>query len=334
MVSSLFLVPFALSKLNNQCSVWSDIQTGGNVADVRWYTVEEYHAVIRQEWDAVVFNRGIGNGYPEIKAGKRVLWTHDLVHGNHAPFPNLLKSLSATVFMSRYAERIWRTYYPQIGRSFLIPNGVDKELFYPRDKDLNYMIFMSAPNRGLDKLGIIYDAVKTKFPSIRLRAFSNMDVMHPGDREAKGYIPHEDMGSPFGTKWQPLGESGVEISDPLPQPQIAVEVGKAGLMVLPTGYPEICSNSILQSLASGTPVVTTGNLGSACEWIKSGWNGGLTTTHLEDYAVCLMEIMRWCIKILGNRKLHINMIRNARKTKGIYTWDEIGLLWNKMLHRI
>ncbi len=30
----------------------------------------------------------------------RIMWTHDLVHGGHAPNPQNLKALKATVFMS------------------------------------------------------------------------------------------------------------------------------------------------------------------------------------------------------------------------------------------
>ena len=336
MISSLFLIPDALSKLNNQVSVWSDVENGGiTPSGVRWATVEDYDAIVAHSWDFLVFNRGMGNGLPEIKAKHRILWTHDLVHGGHAPYPNLLKSLSATVFMSRYAERIWRIYYPQIGRSFLIPNGVDKNLFYPREKDLSYLIYISAPNRGLHRLGIIFKSIKTKINrELKFRAYSNMSILHPGDREAKDDIKHEDGGEGWGTKYDPQEMNEVEILDPLPQIQISEELGRAGLMILPTGFPEICSNAILQSLASGTPIVTTGNLGSVSEWIKDGWNGALTKTHLEDYAVHLMEIMRLTIKVLSDEKLHLNMIHHAPKTKGLLSWEKIGLLWNTMLHRI
>ncbi|MHB8123100.1 MAG: glycosyltransferase [Desulfuromonadaceae bacterium] len=329
MVSSLFLVPDVLSKLNHDVAVWSDAKQGGTTAaGVRWYTVDDYHEIASRKYDFLILNRGIGDGLPEIRARHRILWTHDLVHGGHAPNPEYLKALSATVFMSKYAERIWRLYYPQIGRSFTIPNGVDKAVFHPREKDLNYLIFISAPNRGLHRLGIIYDAVKKKTGlPVYMKAFSNMAVLHPADSDEGKFIPHEDGGEPFGTKYE---AGGVQVLDPLPQPLLAEELGKAGLMILPTGYPEICSNAILQSLESGTPIVTTGNLGSAGEWIKHEKNGYLTKTHLEDYAVHLMEIMRGAAGILTNTQKHKKMIKNAERTK-IHTWEEIGTTWANML---
>jgi glycosyltransferase involved in cell wall biosynthesis len=314
-------------------SVWSDAEKGGTTpAGVRWHTVEDYDEVVRQGYDFLILNRGIGNGLPEVKAKHRVLWTHDLPHGGMAPRPEFLKALSATVFMSKYAERVWRLYYHQIGRSFLIPNGVDKEMFHPQKKDLNYLIFISAPNRGLDKLGVIYASIKKKVGRpLYMRAYSNMKILHPHDQEGDDIIRHEDGSVHFGQKYRNAAESGVEILDPLPQPLLAEELGRAGLMIMPTGYPEICSNAILQALASGVPIVTTGNLGSATEWIRHGWNGALTTTHLEDYTVHLIEIMRGAVVILENEKLHRAMIKNAERTKGIKTWEEIGTLWVRML---
>jgi glycosyltransferase involved in cell wall biosynthesis len=178
---------------------------------------------------------------------------------------------------------------------------------------------------------MIYESVKKKTGlPVAMKAFSNMAVLHPADREAKGDIPHEDGGEPFGTKWQASEDCGVQVFNPLPQPLIAEELGRAGLMILPTGYPEICSNAVLQSLASGTPIVTTGNLGSAPEWVKHGKNGFLTTTHLEDYAICLMEMMRGTVDILKDKKKHLKLIKNAERTK-IETWEEIGTTWQRML---
>ena len=331
MVTSLFRVPDALSQLGIQTSVFSDILQGGQSGNTAWYTVEEYETVANVAWDFIVFNRGIGNLLPEFKAKHRILWTHDLVHGGFARNPQHLKALSATVFMSKYAERIWRLYYRQIGRSFIIPNGVDKDIFYPREKDLDYMIFISAPNRGLKRLPPIFETVRQRFNGrpLRLVAYSNMKVLHPKDTSVNDGA--DDIYSPI---YEDAIAQGVDVRDPVPQPKLAEELGRAGMMVLPTGYPEICSNAVLQSLASGTPIITTGNMGSACEWVKHRWNGILTKTHLEDYAIHMMEIMRGVAEVLADEKLHRRLIRNAAKTKGIYTWKEIGKRWKTMLDRL
>src|SRR3990167_10438182 len=147
MVSSLFKISDYLSSVGHQVFVLSDIQSAGKTrAGMIW--THEYYG----QYDYLICNRGTHDGYPDIKARRRILWTHDLPHNGFIPEPKTIKAFAATVFMSQYAERIWRAFYPTIGRSFMIPNGVDKTLFFPRPKLPGFLIFASAPNRGLKKL--------------------------------------------------------------------------------------------------------------------------------------------------------------------------------------
>ena len=103
-------------------------------------------------------------------------------------------------------------------------------------------------------------------------------------------------------------------------------------MIIPSDLPEICSNIVLQSLACGTPVITTGNLGSAPEWINKK-NGRLTKFKSNDYMIYQMEIMRHAVEILEDEYIHRRLINGAINTK-IYTWDEIGAKWWKMLRKL
>ena len=323
MVTSLFKVSDYLSHNGNDVYVISDIKEGGKTrSGVKWINGTEDFPT---DCDFLVCNRGVGSGYSDIKARHRILWTHDLPHAGFIPEPKTIKAFSATVFMSRYAERVWRDFYRDIGRSFLIPNGVDKGIFFPRQKDFNYLIFASAPNRGLSRLPFLFDCIESRIKRpIRMKAFSNLKKLHPGE------VGSEDG---FSAVYNQITESRVELCDPVPQRQLSEELGRAGLMIMPTDYPEICSNIILQSLACGTPVVTTGQLGSSCEWIKDGWNGSLTKWTPADYMVYQVDLIRWAVKILENESLHHRMMNNAAKTK-IHTWDQIGDLWNTMLSRL
>ena len=163
MVTSLFRVSDALSQLGNEVFVLADIKHDGvTEAGTIWCAMDGSCWLKGEDWDFLVLNRGIGEGYVGLGAKHRILWTHDLPHNGFIAEPKMMHAFSAVVFMSRYAEHIWRSFYQTIGKSFLIPNGVDKELFYPREKDLNYLIYGSAPNRGLKRLSLIFDAVKTK----------------------------------------------------------------------------------------------------------------------------------------------------------------------------
>jgi len=326
MVSSLFKVSDYLSSRGHDVYVVADIkQLGTTKHGTRWinYRIEE-------KFDFLIVNRGVGDGYPEVTAKHRILWTHDLPHAGFIHNPKTIKAFT-TVFMSDYAERIWRDFYKDIGKSFTIPNGVDKSLFYPRDKDLGYMIFASAPNRGLKRLPFIFDCIENRMKKpIRMSAYSNLKKLHPGEVDPEIRDEEEDG---FSIIYNRVAESKVSLFDPIPQKQLADKFGCASLMILPTDYPEICSNTILQALSSGIPIVTTGNLGSAGEWIRNGWNGFITKWHPVDYMVYQVELIRHVVRILEDEKLHRKMIENAARTK-IYSWEEIGKKWDRMLHRL
>ena len=320
MVSSLFAVSDGLAELGHKTAVCSGIE-GITSAGTRW--IPEYDG---REYDVLVCNRGTGGGYPDIRANRRVLWTHDLPHNGFISNPKTVNAFAGVVYMSQYAKRIWHTFYQTLSapRSFIIPNGVNTEVFYPRVKDLDYLIYISNPNRGLERLPLIYEATRTRLRrDIRMRAYSNGAVLHPNEGEDNNEL-----------KYKSCLEAGIELLDPVPQPELAEELGRAGAMVLPSSYPEICSNAVLQSLASGTPVFTTGNLGATCEWVRHGRNGMLTQFQPHDYMVYQLEMVRNLVNVLSNPRIHHKMMMKSAQSKGIYTWKQVAKMWNRKLNQL
>lgn len=329
MVTSLFKVSDYLSYKGHNVTVIGDIQSSGKTREgTIWMNINTSDRLIEREvFDAFITNRGVGDGHDIVRAKRRILWTHDLPHSGFVMEPKTLRAFDGVVFMSDYAERVWRHYFLTIGKSFRIPNGVDKKMFHPREKDLDTLIFASAPNRGLKRLPFIYEAVKARAGRpIRMKVYSNMKALHPNE-------VRNDEEDGYSLYYKECQEVGIDIQDPIPQPELAEELGRAGLMVMPTDYPEICSNVILQSLASGTPIVTTGGIGSAGEWIKHRKNGYLTLFQPVDYMIHTVEMVRGIVGILITRKLHEKMIKRAAKTK-IFTWEEIGTKWDKMIGKL
>ena len=313
MVSSLFQVTDYLASRGHDVTVLSDIEsTGATKAGTKW--LHEAWG----EYDWLVCNRGVGDGYPLIRAKRRALWTHDLPHNGFISEPKTIRAFARVVFMSSYAARVWRKFYRDIGASIVIPNGVDKRLFYPREKDLDTIIYASAPNRGLDKLPIILDAIRSRTGrGIQLQAYSNLSSLHPGEGKDE-------------FDYKAVKDSSVELHDPVPQDVLAGKMGQAGLMILPSDYPEICSNIVLQALASGIPIITTGSLGATPEWVRHGWNGLLTEFQPHDYMIHLVEIVRHAVQVLERPWLHRWLMFGARNTQ-VFSWQEIGRQWEHML---
>jgi len=325
MVTSLFKVSDHLAASGFDVEVLSDIEVGGITnAGVEWINAETDWPSASKCYDVLIANRGVGSGYDAIDARRRVLWTHDLPHSGFIPNPQTIKAFDVTVFMSKYAERVWRAFYKTIGRSTTIPNGVEKRDFYYDSylKNENYLIYASAPNRGLNKLPFIFDALQSALPTrpLRMRAYSSMSVLHPGEAD-------------YDIDYKEFEDSDVELLEPIPQREFAAQLREASLMVLPSNYPEICSNTILQSLSCGTPIITTGNLGSAGEWVRHGRTGMLAEWMPADYMIFWLEIIRNATEVLQRQKLHQSMMRRAAKVK-IQSWQETGALWMNMLKRL
>lgn len=313
MVASLFKVSDYLARKGHDVTVLSDIKCTGVTPDgVKW---------LHETWgqyDALVCNRGVGDGYPQIDAKRRILWTHDLPHSGFIPNPKTIRGFDRTVFMSRYAERIWRTFYKDIGRSVIIPNGVDRGLFFDRGKVKDYLIYASAPNRGLEWLPFIQDAVQTRIGrKVHLVAYSNLAKLHP--KEGKDTFDYKS-----------IEESDVNLRDPVPQRKLAEELGKAVGLVMPSDYPEICSNVILQALASSTPVFTTGGLGYVDEWVKHGKNGFTTRFGPWDYMTYQVEFIRNLVDYLGSNELQRKVQDRAALTR-VWNWDQVGAAWHRLV---
>ena len=323
MVSSLFYVTDRLAARGFEVVVWGTLDAA-TTAGVRWTTEPEDDAA------AIIFNRGMADGHPALGSGHRFLWAHDLPHIGFCPDPRRMRSLTGLVSMSQYADRVWRAMFDYAGRSTVIPNGVEKQLFKPAaHKDHGLLLYASAPNRGLWRLPLIYDAIKSRHAGYQTRfhAYSNMRTQHPGEiRET------EDN---YELDYSTCEEVGIRRMDPIPQADLAIEMGKAGMMILPTNYPEICSNIVLQSLCCETPVITTGLIGSTGEWLEHDKNALLTKYAPRDYMVYQKEVIMYALEALGSTKLWKKLQRGARKTARtqILSWDDVADRWAKMVRR-
>jgi len=332
-VNSLYLLPVELTKLGYRCYVLGRIKTPGVLeCGVQWLNKTDYPGAV----DYLVCNRGTSDGYPYIRAKHRILWTHDLPHTGFCETPKLLKAFSATVFMSKYGERAWRFLYKTIGKGWIIPNAVDRSVFKPgkeEDRDLFHLIYISAPNRGLNHLPIIFAAVRYIIGDhVTMTAYSNLNVLHPHEPGMKNDLDRM-MEDGFCDKVASCEEAGVAVKDPVQQIELSEHLSRSGAMIMPTSYPEICSNAILQSLTCGTPVITTGNLGSSCEWIRHGKNGMLSTFQPYEGEVYGMGMVRNIVKVLKSEKLHRKLIQGATNTP-IYTWKDIAHKWDWMLRSL
>lgn len=293
---------------------WTDFDTPGGV---QWRKGTE----IDTRYDALVMLRGVHDMLPQITARRRFLWVRDLPHAGFIPDPPQARFLHATVYLSRYAENVWKDHYPVLRkvRSFRIPNGVDKRVFFPGGtKDPNLLLYASNPNRGLKRIPMYGEALRHFHPKSRIVAFSSHEALHPGETG-----DHSEA-------YALCREHGIDLRDPLPQEELAEWIRKATAVLLPSEFPEICSNLVLQSLACGTPIVATGALGATPEWVRHGWNGLETKWRPWDYQAFDLDFLRKCKTLLERPLLQRWLGYGARRTR-ILDWSEVGAKWERIL---
>ena len=321
-VSSLLTVTNFLADSGSTVHVLANVEHQEHTdAGVLWSASPESH------YDVVVFNRGIGDGLPDLDIKRRVLWVHDLPHSGFIPEPRMVRALDCIVHMSDYSRWVWTKFYKHAAetKSVRIPNGVDPNLFHPLNAATKsaVCIYASAPNRGLERLPFIWESIDSRRSGFRCKAYSNLKALHPGEHEPSGEL-----------EWfKSCKDAGIERLDPIPQHDLAQELRKASLMLLPTDYPEICSNAVLQSLACGTPVITTGGIGATPEWVRHRKSGLLTETKPHDYMAYQVEFVRNAVSVLEDGRLHRKLVRGAASTY-IHDWDEIGTKWLRLLKKL
>jgi glycosyltransferase involved in cell wall biosynthesis len=84
--------------------------------------------------------------------------------------------------------------------------------------------------------------------------------------------------------------------------------------------------AILESFASGVPIVTT-KVGMAPLVVKQGFNGYVA--EIEDKE----QIIKYSVEVLKNEDLRNNFILNGLETVQKYSWENIAKLYYKKIYK-
>jgi glycosyltransferase involved in cell wall biosynthesis len=137
-------------------------------------------------------------------------------------------------------------------RIAVVPNGVDRSLFFPRDRqaeraalgvpgDASVVLFVGRvePQKGVGELLAAFDRLRSRMP----RAVLVMIGDEPRAHEVEGGV-------------RCRADGAVRFLGPRPHSEVARWMGASDLLALPS-WSEGTPNVVLESLASGRPVVAT-----------------------------------------------------------------------------
>jgi len=180
-----------------------------------------------------------------------------------------LREAAAVISLSKPMALIAAELGACPSRIHVIPNGVDTSLFRPADKDAAKRRLGLAPSRRL--LVCVASLKRAKGQEELLRALPRVGgkvrlVLIGAKADKEGYLRRLRS---LTRRVEPAGE--VTFLGNVGRKTVADYLIAADLSVLPS-HSEGCPNSVLESLACGTPVVAT-RVGALPELVRDGKTG-------------------------------------------------------------
>lgn len=319
-LTSLTHIPRLLVKAGHDVSIASLHKVNETVEGVKYIG----DLIEKNVWDVVVFNRNFldRDMVRFFRDSYKILWLHDVADPSYFK-DDAFSLVDKVVALSIYQRDCYSDFYSIPSDRFLIiPNGVDKKIFYrseyvERRDDL--FVSSSAPIKGLYPLEYTMSNMKRWDSNIEMRLYSSQKL-----HEMEDSARHKGL---MGR----IAAAGASVLDPIPQKELADVFRSATALLMPNSYPEMCSNLLLQAQACGLPVIAT-NIGSAPEYITHRLTGMLTDRGPQDLYWWHHNFVKQCAEVFYNKGLREEISRLS--PIGVRSWEDIGDQWGSMLNNV
>lgn len=314
-LSSLTILPKLLAAKGHEVLVKSIHNTNEKIDGVQYLTLVDEVTTA----DIVVFNRNVISKEVVAQAhaagAKVIWWLHDVVDHRYL-IDDAFNDVDGIVALSQYCRRTYSSYFGIHPNKFaVIPNGVDKSVFYPGDyskRNPHLMIYASAPIKGMKPLGFLASNFKRLDPQGEVRMYASQSLHDKNDDALIRF------------QFDQLKQQGVHIVAPIPQDQLAEVMREAWLLLMPNSYPEICSNLLLQARASGLPVITS-PIGSAHEFLRTNDHGIITKSNPCDLYYWWKEFAEAALLLTQDKERHKRYSESC--PIGVDSWETIAAQW-------
>lgn len=211
-----------------------------------------------------------------------------------------LKKIHGKIAVSVTARDSICKYFPDDYR--IIPNGVDPDRFKNTGEERNpfKILFVGRiePRKGLQFLVDALSDIKKKFPKVKLT------VAGGGYKEMKLNIPEEVRGS-------------IEFLGFVPPSDLPRIFSKASVFVSPAVAGESFGIVLLESMATGTPVIASDIPGYRCV-IEDRDNGILVNPGDSK------DIAEKIIRLFEDKNLCKILVKGGQKTVKKYVWSKVA----------
>lgn len=188
----------------------------------------------------------------------------------------------------------------------VIPNGVDVDQFHPAEKHEKAEKFeILCVSRITPRKGIRY-LIKALEKFIAEHPYVHLTIIGEGNEKAS----LENLVRSLGMKHNVLFK-GLIPHDKLPE-----EYHKADVFVLPS-LNEGMSNTMLEALASGLPIIAT-QTGGSDELVRNGVNGLIVKMQDSD------DLAQKLLMVIDQDQLRANMGRLSRELALTLSWESVA----------
>ncbi|MEK7431820.1 MAG: glycosyltransferase [Cyanobacteriota bacterium] len=276
----------------------------------------------------------------KINAKKIVLW----IHNDYSPYlnneiPDMAEKISA--YMCLKADKIvavsnWQKDF--VSKIFHIPNnhikvignGVKKYHHDNIQKIKNRLIYISAPDRGLDILLTIFPELKKEFEDLELHIYSGFSTWGKND------LFHIELEKEI---FQKAIQDSVFLHKPIPNEELSEKLKESYLMVYPNHssdhtyfFGETFGLSVVEAQINGVPVIST-KRGALSETIDNNHSGFLIEENnfSDNYRSELIEKNKLLLK---NQEKYDVFSKNAIDFSSQFEIKNIANKWETFFEEL
>lgn len=246
------------------------------------------------------------------------LWCHDLVTGGVEGKKNFDKIMCLSKFHKGYVQGLQGVSDDQV---IVTRNGIDPVKLFakpPKAKNPNKLVWMSSPDRGLDKAMLVCDRIRKHRPDVELHVYYGLDNLYKfGLAELAEKLKAMMAERPY-VKYHGFTE----------QTKMYHEVSDAVIWIHPCNFIETFCITALEMLALGIYPVTR-RLGALANTLEKAEKQG-QATMLDHDCVSDEDILNYAnavTKALVNKSWE-KVSLDAEN----YSWDSVANEWIDFMH--
>ena len=258
------------------------------------------------------------------KQVKKILWSGDAFDqtSNDIFFDKkTAQSMNGFVFKTDWQSKkmLEKYFYIEPEKVHIIQNGIKEEFFQPNGvmPQRNRFIHASTWYRGVHNFVEIWPKILDKIPDAEIHVFSKTSL-------------YSELNPKDLTTWPLIVEKlsqfpGMVLREPVPQKILAQEMKKAWLMLYPnSGFVESSCGAALQSMAAGTPVITTARAGLK-ETVK---DGGILIEEKEGWQD---EFVKETINLWSDKEKRNQLADSGHRKALNHSWRIKATEWTNFL---